>query len=67
MEVRYLAGQELDITQLFSEDIAGKDYFVVTTFGEFDSQPVIKDILYSQYPVYAETDEYVIFDLNQPK
>jgi 4-amino-4-deoxy-L-arabinose transferase-like glycosyltransferase len=67
MEVRYLAGQQLDVTQLFSEDIAGKDFFVVTTFGEFDSQPVIKETLYSHYPVYAETDEYVIFDLNHPK
>ncbi len=67
MEVRYLAGQQLDVAQLFSEDIAGKDFFVVTTFGEFDSQPVIKELLYSQYPVCAETHEYVIFDLNHPK
>ncbi len=67
MEVRYLAGQEMDIPALFADDIEGKEYFVVTSFGEFDSQPVIKDILYSTYPVFAETDEYVIFDLKHTK
>ncbi len=64
--VRYMAGQDIDLAQKFSEDIAGKQYFLVTMFGEFDNQPVIKDLLYSHYPIYAETDEYVIFDLQHP-
>jgi hypothetical protein len=64
--VRYLAGQNIDFAQKFAEDVAGKQYFLVTMFGEFDGQPVIKDLLTSNYPVYAETDEYIIFDLRHP-
>jgi hypothetical protein len=59
-----MAGQdEADIARKFTEDIAGKQYFLVTMLGEFENQPVIKDYLYSHYPVFAETDEYIIFDL----
>lgn len=66
INVRYLAGQDVDIAAKFAEDIAGKQFFVVTMLGELDSQPVIKDHLYSHYPIYAQTDEYVIFDLEHP-
>jgi len=61
--VRYMAGQNFDPAQKFAEDIAGKQYFLVTMFGEFNNQPVIRDLLYSHYPIFAQTDEYVIFDL----
>jgi hypothetical protein len=64
--VRYLAGQEIDTMKKFAEDTAGKKYFVVTMFGELDKQPVIKDLLYGNYPIHAQTDEYVIFDLEHP-
>ncbi|MEW6093988.1 MAG: hypothetical protein AB1531_08500, partial [Chloroflexota bacterium] len=67
INVRYMAGQdEADIARKFTEDIAGKQYFLVTMFGEFADQPIIKDYLYSHYPIYAETDEYIIFDLQHP-
>jgi 4-amino-4-deoxy-L-arabinose transferase-like glycosyltransferase len=66
IEVRYLAGQDVDVAARFTEDTAGKQYFLVTMFGEFDSQPVIKDYLVSHYPVYAETDEYIVYDLQHP-
>lgn len=63
---RELAGQEFDdIKGMFEERIAGKDYFVVTMFAELDSQPVVKELLYSNYAIFEEGDEYVIFDLNQ--
>jgi len=63
ISVRYLAGQNIDFAKQFAEDTAGKQYFLVTMFGEFENQPVIKDLLYSHYPIYAQTDEYIIFDL----
>jgi 4-amino-4-deoxy-L-arabinose transferase-like glycosyltransferase len=63
ISVRYLAGQNVDVAAQFAEDTAGKQFFVVTMFGELDNQPVIKDYLYSHFPIYAQTDEYVIFDL----
>ncbi len=64
--LRYLAGQNVDLLQTFQHDTAGKQYFLVTMFGELDKEPAIKDLLYNNYPVYAQTDEYVIFDLQHP-
>jgi hypothetical protein len=64
--LRYLAGQEVDILKTFQQDTAGKKYFVVTMFGELDKEPVIKNLLYENYPIHAQTDEYVIFDLQHP-
>jgi len=66
IDVRYLAGQSVDIPKKFAEDTAGKKYFLVTLFGEFDKQPVVKDLLYENYPIYAQTEEYIIFDLQHP-
>ena len=64
--VRYLAGQNVDLMKNFIEDTAGKKYFLVTMFGELDNQPTVKDLLYKHYPIFAQTDEYVIFDLQHP-
>lgn len=66
INARYLAGIDIDPLELFQQDTEGKQYFLVTMFGEFDNQPVIKDLLYANYPIYAETDEYIIFDLQHP-
>ena len=64
--VRYMAGQDVDILKNFQEDTAGRKYFVVTMLGELDKQPQVKNLLYQNYPIYAQTDEYVIFDLEHP-
>jgi hypothetical protein len=65
--VRYLAGQNVDLMKNFIEDTAGKKYFLVTMFGEFDKQPEVKNLLNTHYPVFSQTDEYVIFDLQHPQ
>ncbi len=64
--VRYLAGQNVDLLKNFKQDTAGKKYFLVTMFGELNNEPTIKDLLYNNYPIYNQTDEYVIFDLQHP-
>jgi hypothetical protein len=64
--VRELAGQEFDREKLFQEQVEGKDYFLVTSFGEFDSQADIKDMLYASFPILEETGDYIIFDLQHP-
>ncbi len=64
--LRYLAGQDVDVLKNFQEDTAGKKYFLVTMFGELDKQPQVKDLLYQNYPIQAQTDEYIIFDLEHP-
>ena len=64
--LRYLAGQNVDLLKTFKQDTAGKKYFLVTMFGELDKEPTVKDLLYKNYSIYAQTDEYVIFDLQHP-
>lgn len=46
----------------FAELTDGMDYFLVTAFGQLDKQPDLKEILV-QYPIAAEGDGYVLFDL----
>lgn len=64
--LRYLAGQNVDLMKNFKQDTAGKKYFLVTMFGELDKEPTVKNLLYKNYSIYAQTDEYVIFDLQHP-
>jgi hypothetical protein len=64
--LRYLAGQNVDLIQTFKHDTAGKKYFLVTMFGELDKEPAVKDLLYKDYPIYAQGPYYVIFDLQHP-
>jgi len=40
----------------------GKDYFLVTAFGQLDKQPALKTILES-YPVAVEGEGYILYDL----
>ena len=40
----------------------GVEYFLVTAFGQLDSQPELAEILAS-YPVAAQGDGYVLYDL----
>ncbi len=64
--VRELAGQEFDREKLFREQVEGKDYFLVTSFGEFDSQAEFKKLMMDNFPILEETSEYIIFDLKHP-
>lgn len=46
----------------FVELTAGKDYFLVTAFGQLDRQPDLKKIL-DTYPIALEGEGYVLYDL----
>jgi hypothetical protein len=63
---RELGGQTFDLNQMFFDETEGKDYFVVTLFSELESQPKIKSLLTSNYPLISETSDYWIFDLRNP-
>jgi hypothetical protein len=52
---------------MFENAVKGQDYFVVTLFGDFDAQPLLKAYLNDHYPIYAQGDGYLIFDLTQRK
>ncbi|HVX30185.1 MAG TPA: glycosyltransferase family 39 protein [Nitrolancea sp.] len=43
------------------------EYFIVLDMNEFEQQPDLQAFLTERYPVLAETDDYLIFDLRHPK
>jgi hypothetical protein len=51
-----------DFSEKFSELTEGREYFLVTAFGQLDKQPGLKEIL-DALPVVAEGDGYVLYDL----
>lgn len=65
VQLRELAGQEPGAVS-FEERTAGKDFFVVTNFIDFDAQPELKRLLEARYPVYKQGEGYIIYDLRQP-
>ncbi len=64
--LRNLAGQKLNLIKMFQHTTAGKKYFLVTMFDELNKEPTVKQLLYSNYPIYAQTSGYIIFDLQHP-
>ena len=57
-------GGNTDVAGNFADLTAGKEYFLVTAQGQFDKQPELKKIL-SQYPIAAQGEGYVLFDLRK--
>ena len=41
----------------------GAEYFIVTDMDAWHVQPELEAFLRSRYPVVAETDDYLVFDL----
>jgi 4-amino-4-deoxy-L-arabinose transferase-like glycosyltransferase len=62
-----MAGNEdMDIDSYFHEITAGREFFLVTLFSEYEAQPELKTLLTQNYPVYSEGDGYILFDLRHP-
>jgi hypothetical protein len=57
-------GDQRSFAELFDRTIRRKDLFIVTDFDELNIQVDLKDAL-SQYPVYAQGEGYIIYDLRQ--
>lgn len=51
-----------DTAAQFDELTEGKDYFLVTAFGQLDRQPGLKNIL-GTYPIAVQGDGYMLYDL----
>jgi len=65
VNLRELAGQSVsDFSAEFAHYAAGKDLFVVTSLAELDSQPELKKYLADHYPVLAQGEGYLIYNLN---
>ncbi len=57
-------GGNQNVAGNFADLTAGKEYFLVTAQGQLDKQPELKKIL-SQYPIAAQGEGYVLFDLRK--
>ena len=55
-------GNHMDTKAEFERLTTGKEFFLITAFNENKKQPVLEEIL-SQYPLYAEGDDFLLFNL----
>ena len=62
--LRELQGKPaIEVKVWFDKRAENKDFFLVTMKNQFEKQPELKKLLYDNFPVYAEGDGYLIFDL----
>lgn len=61
-----LRGKEKEFEQYFAKRTEGIGYFLVASLRQFNEQADLKAALTGRYPVYAEGDGYIIFDLRNP-
>ncbi|PWH16901.1 MAG: hypothetical protein DDG59_08655 [Anaerolineae bacterium] len=61
-----LRGREKDFETAFTNRLEGMDYFLVTALNQFEAQKDLKNALYEKYPLIAEGNGYLIFDLRHP-
>lgn len=52
---------------LLRSQLEEHSFLVVTILGELEANPIIKQFLYETYPVFAEGDDFVIFDLHSAR
>ena len=60
-----LSGEQVNQLSLFKKKTSGKQLFLVTDMNELDKQPLLKAILYDNYPIFDQGDGYIIFDLRK--
>lgn len=63
INVRELAGAELDLQAELDRRLGENDFFVVTQFGEYNNQPLLKEHLEGNYPKIIDRQDVVVFDL----
>jgi len=61
-----LRGGKLSFEDLFANYSSKRDFFLVTDFDELDKQQALKARL-STYPIYAQGNGYIIYQIQQPK
>jgi hypothetical protein len=65
INVRELAGAEIDLQHELDRRLEESDFFVVTQFGEYNNQPILKDYLEENYPLIIDRENVIVFDLRQ--
>jgi hypothetical protein len=65
-ELAELRGKGKSFEELFANHTENQAYFLITAFGQFNRQPDLQEHLKTNFPIVAEGDGYLIFDLRQP-
>ncbi len=65
INVRELAGADINVLQELQDRLAQNDYFVVTQFAEYNNQPLLKEYLEKNYPEIIDREDVIVFDLRQ--
>lgn len=66
-KLRELQGKPaIEVKDWFDKRAGNKDFFLVTMRNQFERQPELKNLLYENFPIFAEGDGYLIFDLRNP-
>jgi Dolichyl-phosphate-mannose-protein mannosyltransferase len=48
---------------LLDKEAEAFDYFIILDYSEFEQQPALRKFLRERFPIRAQTDDYLIFDL----
>lgn len=64
-KVMSLRGSDKEFQEFFAKRIEGKDYFLITAFNQYNSQPNLQQVLTENYPILQQGSGYLIFDLRQ--
>jgi len=67
IKLSIMRGSNKEFEAFFKKRSEGKSYFLVTAFGQYEDQPLLQQILTENYPLVAQADGYLIFDLLHPK
>ncbi len=62
-----LRGGKRAFYEKFDAIIEGKEFFIVTNFRQLQLQQELSEILYENYPLLVDQDDYLIFDLRTKK
>jgi 4-amino-4-deoxy-L-arabinose transferase-like glycosyltransferase len=62
-ELAEVRNGKVDFANRFDELTVGRDYFLVTAFGQLDKQPSLKKLL-DAYPIAIEGNGFILYDLN---
>jgi len=62
-----LRGISKEFIDFFAKRTEGKSYFLITAFSQLEDQPDLKQYLEEVYPLAAQGDGYLIYDLLHPR
>ena len=56
-------GDPQEFAQVFEKNTKNRSFFLITDFDEWEKQNDLREYLTENYPLYADNDAYLIFDL----